>query len=289
MYKCAVCGSKSITYFNYLRIENSGFELYKCNRCNFTFQKDFSNKILNYDEDYYLREKEIDKKFLQAKSNYKYDFIKPFLKNKKSILEIGCSTGEFLEVCKIQNYIVEGIEISAKAVEICRQKNLPVIVGDSYTLSKLSEKYDVVVGFDVIEHLTDIGDFVNNVYNILNKDGIIIVETPNFNSLLRILNPKKWIGYNQYHLTYFNPFNLNMLFAKSRFKNIYMNTSSLDIYTFNFWKRTVIFDWIKEFISAFLPKITESKKVKFPTYNRYNNYKKWYYGDEIIGVFKKLD
>ena len=134
MDKCQICNSHSIQHFKLVRIENNKIELLKCEKCKFTFQKNFNKKKLDYDKGYYLREKIISPTFLINKANYKFNLIKPFLKNKKSLLEIGCSTGEFLEICKDNNLNVSGLEISGKAVDICQKKSLPIIKGDTKIL-----------------------------------------------------------------------------------------------------------------------------------------------------------
>lgn len=289
MNKCPICNSKFIQHFKVLSIENNKIELLKCEKCNFTFQKNFNEKNLDYDKGYYLREKKISPTFLINKANYKFNLIKSFLKNKKSILEIGCSTGEFLQICKDNNLNVSGLEISGKAVDICQKKYLPVIKNDTKFLKNINQFFDVVIAFDVIEHLTDLNDFMINVSSVLNENGLVIIEMPNFNSILRIMNPFKWIGYNKYHLTYFNPYNLNMLFTKFNFKNVYLNTSCLDIKSLNFWKRTILFEILRFFYKKFFQNQNDDVKVKLPSFNRYNFNKINFYGDEIFAVYCKKE
>jgi len=43
----------------------------------------------------------------------------------------------------------------------------------------LKEKFDTVIATEVIEHLWNVDNFLNECYSILNKNGIFILSTPN--------------------------------------------------------------------------------------------------------------
>ncbi|HOK40050.1 MAG TPA: class I SAM-dependent methyltransferase [bacterium] len=283
MDSCLICSNCDIKYLQKIKIEDIELIIYQCYKCGFAFQSEFKTKKLDYDEDYYLREKSFPQNFLKEKAEYKFSLIKNFLAGKKSILEIGCSTGELLEILKKNNYEVIGIEISEKARKICNEKNL-IVYDDNFFVNNSSKKFDVIIALDVIEHLNSPDLFLKKIKNLLNTNGIIILETPNFNSILRKLNPYFWIGYNKYHLIYFNCENIIKFFEKNNFKKIYINTSLIDFFSLNFWKRTIIFNLIKNIIKKMLK--VSNKKILFPTINKYNFKKINYYGDEIFAVFQ---
>lgn len=45
-------------------------------------------------------------------------------------------------------------------------------------MSSISEKFNVVILLEVLEHVKNIFDVPNNLYNILNKNGIVFIHTP---------------------------------------------------------------------------------------------------------------
>jgi 2-polyprenyl-3-methyl-5-hydroxy-6-metoxy-1,4-benzoquinol methylase len=283
--KCDICNSKKIIKYNKIIIQNNELDLYRCKSCNFIFQKDYKYIDLSYDETYYLREKKISSDFLQQKAEYKFSLIKSYLHNKKKIFEIGSSTGELLEVCKKNNFEVSGLEISKIASQISEQKGIKVLNAGIDSLSEINEKYDAVIMFDVIEHLTDINNFFINLKKILKTGSVIILETPNFNSLLRLLNPCKWVGYNKYHLIYFNPFNLTMLLNKYGFEKVLLKTSVIDVFSINFLKRTLPYSIVSSIAKKIFSKKINSQKTYLPLLNRYNFCSKHLYGDEIFAIF----
>lgn len=99
-----------------------------------------------------------------------------------SLLEIGCGSGAFLE--KITSVVpnVEGIDINDEALKVCRGKGLNVTRCDisSSDVCKLTgKKYEMVVLFEVIEHLDNPGDVFRFIDGILAENGIMIMAMPN--------------------------------------------------------------------------------------------------------------
>ena len=100
------------------------------------------------------------------------------------ILEIGCSDGEFLRLMKNEGWQVKGLEISEKSTQKAIDKGVDVSVHNANEkLPIKDDSFDVVVAGEVIEHLFEDLDFVNECYRVLKKEGILIVTTPNLTSL----------------------------------------------------------------------------------------------------------
>ena len=126
---------------------------------------------------------------LLAKNNYypafrpEFEFVINFIKKNKikSLLEVGCGGGGFLD--KIQNYIplALGSEYSETAINICKTKNLNVT---NEKLENINREFDVVCSFEVLEHVSDIKEFINSCLYKVNKNGYLIVSTPNPNGVL---------------------------------------------------------------------------------------------------------
>lgn len=95
--------------------------------------------------------------------------------NPKSVLEFGCGVGKNLELLKGKVDEHLGIDISAKAVEIARKKNLNVMNTDEVSL-KTIRNYDIVFTCSVLDHVEDIGNIVNELKRIANL-AIVIAET----------------------------------------------------------------------------------------------------------------
>lgn len=108
-----------------------------------------------------------------------------------SVLEIGCGAGCFLE--KISNFTerAKGIDINENALNECRSKNLTVSFGDISSreyLIDVSKKFDMVVLFEVLEHLKNPNMVFSHINEILNDDGLLIVAVPNPDGYLKELD-----------------------------------------------------------------------------------------------------
>jgi len=113
----------------------------------------------------------------------RYMFCTQFVKN-KSVLDAGCGTGYGSYLLSQQGAkSVIGIDNSKEAIQYAqnnfKDKKLKFIEDDS-TKSNLSDSsINVVVAFELIEHLENPKSFISDVNRILKKNGLFILSTPN--------------------------------------------------------------------------------------------------------------
>ncbi|MBP5492306.1 MAG: class I SAM-dependent methyltransferase [Clostridiales bacterium] len=107
----------------------------------------------------------------------------PYLKEKKEVIDLGCGRGEFLELLRDYGLHGIGVETYTKFYEECRAKGMDVRKMDAleYMQSLPAESVDAVVGFQLIEHLKPayLLNLCKTCYEKLEKDGVVIFETPN--------------------------------------------------------------------------------------------------------------
>jgi O-antigen chain-terminating methyltransferase len=110
------------------------------------------------------------------------DFIKYF-KGGKTVLDIGCGRGEFLELLAEHGIGARGIDINEDMVLYCKRKGLDVERADAITyLSSLPDKsLDGVFAGQVIEHLQpeELISLVKLCYDKLKYGCYFIAETVN--------------------------------------------------------------------------------------------------------------
>jgi GT2 family glycosyltransferase/2-polyprenyl-3-methyl-5-hydroxy-6-metoxy-1,4-benzoquinol methylase len=100
------------------------------------------------------------------------------------VLEFGCATGYMSRVlCERLGCSVTGIEVDSAAAEIARGFAARVIVGDAEQLDYVqvfeSERFDVVLFADVLEHLRDPQAVLRRVRPLLAEGGFIVASLPN--------------------------------------------------------------------------------------------------------------
>ena len=112
------------------------------------------------------------------------------IKNLK-ILDVGCGGGIICEPLARLGAKVTGIDFAPnniKAAKIHSKKNKLKInyIFKDIEKSKLDEKFDVILMFEVLEHLDNWKQTIKNIKRNLNKNGKIIISTINRNLLSKL-------------------------------------------------------------------------------------------------------
>lgn len=108
--------------------------------------------------------------------------LKKYSKNKNcKILEIGCGTGNLIPIISTHGDYV-GIEKNKNAY-LEAQKYHKKIINKSIENLEITEKYDIICLFDVLEHIKDDHKAIEKVYSFLENSGIIIITIPAYNFL----------------------------------------------------------------------------------------------------------
>jgi SAM-dependent methyltransferase len=151
----------------------------------------------------------------------------PFRKTNK-ILDIGCGTGFFLEVAKEKGWEVYGTEFTDEAVTICKNKGINMQKGRLTADWYNPEQFDIITSFEVLEHIYNPIEEVQNIHTILRKGGLFYLTTPNFNAVERYMLKDNYnvIEYPE-HLSYYTPKTLNYLFTRNGFRKMRVMTTGI--------------------------------------------------------------
>ncbi len=207
---CEFCGSN----FTKPRFDFGEAKIYACSTCNisFTYPKPTVNDLSEvYNENYFS-----NKAFLNGDVETTYGYldyeetkrlndvehfrisneIKKHFKGNikdKRLLDVGCGMGAFLKAASETGFEVEGVEFSDFAAESIKSNygfNVYSKNGFDELLASGST-YDVIVLFDVIEHLLDPMKTIHEVHQLLSEDGLLLVGTTDFNHVIpKVLGDK---------------------------------------------------------------------------------------------------
>ena len=114
---------------------------------------------------------------------YQQHFVKPYTKGKK-ILDVGCGEGGVLTPYEQAGYDCTGLEYSPERVHYASEKgssNIKFIQGNIEQFS-FDQKFDVILMLDVIEHLDQKLQALDNIKKMLLPGGIVIISFPPFRS-----------------------------------------------------------------------------------------------------------
>lgn len=140
-----------------------------------------------------------------------------------SIIEVGSGFGTFCEEVinrKIFNNVI-GIEPTKHLAETCRKKGIKII--ENINLED-KDKFDVLVSFEVIEHLYSPKLFIEKCKTMLKSNGLIVVTCPNGQGFDVLTLGEKSDTIDHEHLNYFNPKSLKLLFEECDFNVLEIST-----------------------------------------------------------------
>lgn len=159
----------------------------------------------------------------------KVNLIESFHSYEKSILDIGCGTGDFLVACQKNGWEVQGIEPNKKAEKIASKKlnlkngaiNEEIIFNDIQGLIERNKKYDVICMWHVLEHVSNLREYIEYLKGMLKSNGTLLIAVPNFKSFDAQYYQEFWAAYDvPRHLWHFSKKSINLLFEKVDLKVI---------------------------------------------------------------------
>lgn len=210
---------------------NQEFQIIKCQNCGLSrtwpiFENENAiGKFYNDQEDYQERLNQLalwrsfEQKILKILKKYK---------NSGDLLDIGCNIGIFADLAQKNGYNAYGIDLSSKAIEIGKKEfNL----GDRLMSGKLEKinfpanKFDIVTYLHVLEHIPDLSAELAKAYEVLKPGGIILIETPNFNSIWRKILGTRWYPLAPHqHVWQFDPEPLKNILKNHKYSILEINT-----------------------------------------------------------------
>jgi SAM-dependent methyltransferase len=134
-------------------------------------------------------------------------------KQSGALLDLGCSSGAFLESLKGDPWSLYGIEMSAEEAKTAETRSgARVFVGDIPDGPFAPESFDVITCFDVLEHVYDPRQVMSKVGEWLKPGGIFYVLVPNVDAAEARIFGSYWHGLElPRHLSHFSPESLKFL------------------------------------------------------------------------------
>lgn len=294
---CMVCGKKmtlfdtlyhtpirgGIFYSQKTLLDTYDLDFYICDFCS---QGQIEYKMPN---GWYEKYKIIDIEDKQNISEYYNKRILDFYDNKfknlkelaidnESILDIGCATGDLLELSLKYFTNGEGIEPSVNHIKYLEKKNLFYYKGYFEDIA-LNKKYSAFICLDLLEHIKDIQTFSRKLYDILKENGVGYIIVPNGQ---KIIKNGEWYDILLEHISYFNIFSLNYLLQKIGFEVINIGETNngwwLEAYVRHSQKKNVFSDIKKK-------QLLDMEKIV----SKYNNIGIWGAGNKGSNFIQNLD
>lgn len=241
---CPVCDSKEFSPFlncNDYFVSDENFRIKQCAGCGFKITEnieDEENIGRYYQSENYISHSNTSKGLV----NSVYHGVRKYMLGRKrrlveksagiqkgNLLDVGTGTGFFLNEMKDYGWQVTGVEKSDDAREFAKSEfnldNLP-----TEELFKLEEKsYDVVSLWHVLEHIHRLNENMDVFFNLLKRNGKLIIAVPNHESYDARYYKEFWAAYDvPRHIWHFAPKQMKQLGEKHGFKLNSIHTMPFD-------------------------------------------------------------
>ncbi len=233
---CRLCDAKSqqVIYEGPIRSGGvgsgfvDGYKICKCQDCGLVSLAPLPDNLAEFYESEQYRQQffeEIDVASMQQKydveQNIRVRRIGIQTVRGKVIADYGAGAGLFLDA--IQSVAKKTIAIEpSRLYQKYFQARGHIFYSYAQELLDAGEKLDVAVSFDTIEHVLDLKDFVRQIYEALQDDGIFYLSMPNYDDIVRALYLQAFepFFFQVSHLNYFTGKAAALLLEKVGFRSI---------------------------------------------------------------------
>lgn len=224
--RCTVCHGRNISAYSNQAIAQLPFRFHVCQDCGFIFVLAPTDLTKQYEAHAVADLGEGEELW----NRHYLDCINRYAKVPGKLLEIGFGTGSFLKLAHDNGWEVYGTDLSEPLVKHVREdlKLSNISCGTLQELAFPDESFDVVAGFNFLEHVPDAREILEEIKRILRPSGVLAIMCPNISGIYHTLMPEiladndplkiSWVP--PQHIGYFNKTNLRMLLESVGFGDL---------------------------------------------------------------------
>ena len=192
----------------------------------------------------------------------KIKLINLFSSEDKKLLDVGCGTGDFLQIAQQNNWKVSGIEPNEDARQIANSKTNKSVYNIEQLLEFPKQSFDVISLWHVLEHLPNLEEQISVLKSLLKENGRLIIAVPNYKSYDAMYYKNFWAAFDvPRHLWHFSQESISKLFSKENMKVVETHPMKFDSYYVSLLSEKYKPGWMNIF-SAFRIGFTSNMKAK---------------------------
>ena len=235
MTNCVLCSNEVKVWSEATDVEYASTELvyfyFQCLACEILFLENppvnFLNKI--YPPDYYSFKSTERNLIYRIKSSIERRIVASQTEHFKTsenleILDLGGGSGYFADICLD---LFPNATVSVVDFEITNPTESKSLIGvKKFVRCDLNVdfpigKFDLIIAWNILEHVVNPTDFLLSCYQNLSEEGVLILQTPNFDTLsAKVFRKFYWGGlHSPRHFVLFNDSSLLTAVKEIGFKN----------------------------------------------------------------------
>jgi SAM-dependent methyltransferase len=187
---CNLCGSRSHTLAyempDHRFFPEEFFQIVECNDCGLGFvnPRPTIREISKYYPPEYFRSPGTESfdRYLARRFSREARYLDetPNSTGPRTLLDVGCASGDFPRFMAARGWQVAGVEVSPSAQRIT---DFPVYTQEFHNIPITQPTYDAVTAWAVLEHVHDPMAYFRKAAEVLHKNGRLIFAVTNFHSL----------------------------------------------------------------------------------------------------------
>lgn len=231
LINCPLCSSSSHLplYHDLSDVEDcipGKYTISRCRSCGLVYlsTRPTENTLPNcYPKDYHVRVESQKSEFTQFLYSFKYTSAVSQLeqiigKIPVSLIDIGCGSGRLLLALRNKwgsQCRLAGIDLAHPATNELEESGIKLYIGSVEKL-RPSRQFQVVIMYEILEHVYNPVIALRSAGRWLKKDGILIGEVPHFHSPWRKIFPRHWQGFQiPRHMTFFDEASIEKVLDKA--------------------------------------------------------------------------
>lgn len=208
--------------------------LERCRECGLVFSPRYGDPSEIYVEGYLFGQTDfgldvmhpVFQEYLSHASRIRLELIERVTGRRGSVLDVGCGTGEFLEVAERRGWDAAGVEpVAESAAYAVKNRGLRVLPVTLEESGLPERSFDLVTAFHVVEHMTDAVGFLSSMARWAKPGGFVATEVPNWHSFHRRNAGSAWSGLRPLeHIGHYSPGTLKAAFRRAGLDPVFCTT-----------------------------------------------------------------
>ena len=215
---CHLCGADETELVTNKTRYKTSCTIVRCKKCGLVYMnpRPTEEEVVKFYSEVYrelykpLTPEEYDKRrdsFARERAKFIEKAISKYNVSGKTILDVGCATGNFLGFWKDKGWEVVGVEPDSNYADYAEKHGVSILRGTVDNVDLPENHFDIVTLFHTLEHLVDPIGSLAEIKKTLKDNGALFIEVPNVNYLkVRTLKGRtKETFYTPEHIYYFSP------------------------------------------------------------------------------------